>query len=155
MASEHSANIFENVSSFVKAAVRYISVDEQVSLEMLDRIETSLAESKRMADEELAKLCEDKVRQPITYNHYYTENVQKARKNSARDWVKKAMEDASIEYYSGKLHISNTTADGEKLLNALQRQVSVDMDDQACSEALAGFSAYYKASPDSANVARV
>ncbi len=44
------------------------------------------------------------------------------------------------------LHISNTAADADKLLNALQRQVSVNMDEQACSEVLAAFSAYYKVS---------
>lgn len=146
MAAEHLANVFENLSSFVKAAVRYVSADDQVSLEMLDRIETSLFESKQLSEDELEGLCEDEAQQPITYNHYYTDNVQNSQRDGARTWVKQAMEDASIEYYNGKLHISNTAADGEKLLNALQRQVSVDMEERACSEALAGFSAYYKVS---------
>ncbi|KAK0871010.1 hypothetical protein LTR87_013059 [Friedmanniomyces endolithicus] len=144
MAHEHLADVFENLSAFVKGAVRYVSADDQISLEMLDRIESSLLESKQTSEEELLKLCEDEAQQPITYNHYYTDNVQKARQASTRKWIKKAMKDASIEYYNGKLHISNTAADGEKLLTALQRQILIDMDDQACSEVLAGFSAYYK-----------
>ncbi|KAK4966456.1 hypothetical protein LTR42_011621 [Elasticomyces elasticus] len=144
MAKEHLTDVFESLSAFVRAAVRYVSADDQVSVEMLDRIESSLLESKQTSEEELLKLCEDEAQQPITYNHYYTDNVQKARQTSTRKWIKQAMEDASIEYYNGKLHISNTAADGEKLLTALQRQVLIDMDDQACSEVLAGFSAYYK-----------
>jgi hypothetical protein len=56
------------------------------------------------------------------------------------------MQDAAVGVYNGKLHISNTAADADKLLNALQRQVSVNMDEQACSEVLAAFSAYYKVS---------
>ncbi|KAK5708504.1 hypothetical protein LTR17_020635 [Elasticomyces elasticus] len=144
MANEHLADVFESLSAFAKAAVRYVSADDQVSIEMLDRIESSLLESKQTSEEELLKLCEDEAQQPITYNHYYTDNVQKARQASTRKWIKQAMQDASIEYYNGKLHISNTAADGEKLLTALQRQVLIDMDDQACSEVLVGFSAYYK-----------
>lgn len=146
IASEHLADIFGKVKQFVEDAVRYVSFDDQVSVEMLDRISNSLNDSKWSADKELEKLCDDKSQQPITYNHYYTNNIENARRETTRNWVKKAMQDASIGVYNGKLHISNTAADAEKLLNALQRQVSVDMDDQACAEVLAGFSAYYKVS---------
>ena len=146
IASEHLAGIFDKVRLFVRDAVQYVSVDDHVSIEMLDRISILLGQSKRKADEELEKLCDDKSQQPITYNHYYTDNIQNARREATRNWVKQAMQDASIGVYNGKLHISNTAADAEKLMNALQRQVSIDMDDQACSEVLAGFSAYYKVS---------
>lgn len=131
---------------FVRDAVEYVSADEHVSMEMLDRVDTLLEDSKRKADEELEKLWDDHSQHPITYNHYYTDDIQNARRDATRTWIKKAMQDASIGVYNGKLHISNTAADAEKLLNALQRQVYVDMDDQACEEVLAGFSAYYKVS---------
>ena len=127
-------------------AVQYISVDNQVSSEMRERIGDLLDESMQQANEELDKLCDDKSQQPITYNHYYTDNIANSRRDTARNWVKKAMQDAAVGVYNGKLHISNTVADADKLLNALQRQVSVNMDEQACSEVLAAFSAYYKVS---------
>lgn len=146
IASEHLAGIFDKVKLFVEDAVQYISVDDQVSAEMLERISNLLNDSKQSADKELEKLCNDESQQPITYNHYYTNNIENARRDTTRNWVKKAMQDASIGVYNRKLHIRNTAADAEKLMNALQRQVSVDMDDQACAEVLAGFSAYYKVS---------
>lgn len=129
---------------FVRDVVKYVSADEHVTMEMLDRVGMFLEDSRQKAEEELEKLWDDHSQQPITYNHYYTDNIQNARRDATRNWIKKAMQDASIGVYNGKLHISNTAADAEKLLNALQRQVYVDMDDQACSEVLAGFSAYYK-----------
>ena len=129
---------------FIDDAVQYISVDDQVSAEMLERIGDLLNESKQGAFEELDKLCNDKSQQPITYNHYYTDNIENARRDTTRNWVRRAMQDAAVAVYNGKLHISNTAADADKLLNALQRQVSIDMDEQACSEVLAAFSAYYK-----------
>lgn len=125
-------------------AVQYISIDDQVSSEMHERIGDLLDRSMQHAIEELDKLCADKAQQPITYNHYYTDNIANSRRDTARNWVKEAMQDAAVEVYNGKLHISNTAADADKLLKALQRQVTVNMDEQACSEVLAAFSAYYK-----------
>ena len=127
-------------------AVQYISIDDQVTSEIRERISDLLDENKQRAIEELDKLCGDKSQQPITYNHYYTDNIANSRRDTARNWVKKAMRDAAVGIYNGKLHISNTAADADKLLNALQRQVSLNMDEQACSEVLAAFSAYYKVS---------
>ena len=102
-------------------AVQYISVDDQVSSEMRERIGDLLDESMQQASEELDKLCNDKSQQPITYNHYYTDNNANSRRDTARNWVRKAMQDAAVGVYNGKLHISNTAADADKLLNALQR----------------------------------
>lgn len=146
IALNHLANVFGNVKLFVRDAVEHISLNEHVSTEILHRVGAFLEDSRQQADEELEKLWDDHCQQPITYNHYYTDNIQNARRDATRNWIKKAMQDASIGVYNGKLHISNTAADAEKLLNALQRQVYVDMDEQACEEVLAGFSAYYKVS---------
>jgi hypothetical protein len=52
--------------------------------------------------------------------------------------------EASAYDWNGKLHISNSTVDAEKLLASLQKRIFVDQDAQACTEALAGLSAYYK-----------
>lgn len=56
------------------------------------------------------------------------------------------MREATDHEWNGKLHISNSAVDGQKLLAALQRRINVDMDLQACEEALAGLNAYYKVS---------
>ena len=54
------------------------------------------------------------------------------------------MNEASAQDWNGKLHVSNNSVDAEKLLASLQRRITVDMDAQACTEALAGLSAYFK-----------
>lgn len=146
IAKAHVADVLQKVRLFMDDAVQYISVDDQVSSEMGERISDLLDDSMQQASEELDKLCSDKAQQPITYNHYYTDNIANARRGAMRNWVREAMQDAAVGVYNGKLHISNTAADADKLLNALQCQVSVNMDEQACSEVLAAFSAYYKVS---------
>ena len=54
--------------------------------------------------------------QSITYNHYYTNNVQKARQQSTRNFDQKVMNEASADDWNGKPHISNNAVDAEKLL---------------------------------------
>uniref|UniRef100_L7IQ43 Interferon-induced GTP-binding protein Mx2 n=1 Tax=Pyricularia oryzae (strain P131) TaxID=1143193 RepID=L7IQ43_PYRO1 len=93
---------------------------------------------------ELDKLRKDEQRQPITYNHYYTDNIQKSRHGFLREAVEGAIKETASSDYHGKLHVSNIPMDIEKFLEAMKRKVNVDMDDQACAEALAGLEAYYK-----------
>lgn len=93
---------------------------------------------------ELQKVCDDEKLQPITYNHYYTDNIQKSRQNATRAAIERALKQTTDLH--GALHISNTPADKERLLTSLQKHVTVDMDQQACEEAKSGLDAYYKVS---------
>lgn len=144
IAVEHLASVHCEITNFVEAALRYIVKDELVLTELMDNTQAALQKNLVEARRELGNLCEDENRQPITYNHYYTDNVQNARQESTRKAIQQAVKSASAEDWNGKLHISNTSVDSEKLLASLQKRVIVDMDEQACAEALAGLSAYYK-----------
>ncbi|KAK0932876.1 hypothetical protein LTR29_015546 [Friedmanniomyces endolithicus] len=93
---------------------------------------------------ELEVLIEDERHQPITYNHYYTDNVQKARQSDSQDLIKTIMRNAAEDDYGGALHVSNNSIDMQRLIKARQMRVIVDMDEQACAEARAGLNAYYK-----------
>ena len=44
-------------------------------------------------------------------------------------------------------HVSNNNFDAAELLSALQSRIIVDMDEQACVEALSGLRADYKVTP--------
>lgn len=101
-----------------------------------------LEETEKNALGELEKLVEDERRSPLTYNHYYTDNVQKAR----LDAQKKAVENAvSAERdVHGKLHVSNVHVDIQKFIAAIGSRITVDMDEQACHEAITELDAYYK-----------
>lgn len=140
----HLTRIREKISMFVEAVLQYLTNDEQVLAELLDFTSISLRQSSKTAMEELEKLRQDERQQPITYNHYYTDNVQNSRQESTRRLLRKAMDDTRAHDRNGKLHVSNNAPDAEKLLNSLQRRIIVNMDEQACTEALAGLSAYYK-----------
>lgn len=101
-----------------------------------------LEETEKNALGELEKLIEDERRSPLTYNHYYTDNVQKAR----LDAQKKAVENAvSAERdVNGKIHVTNVHVDIQKFIAAIGSRITVDMDEQACHEAITELDAYYK-----------
>jgi len=121
-----------------------VIVEEKVRSEIL-KLSTSALETRReKAQAELQKIIDDENRQPITYNHYYTDNIQNARQDSLKKAIQNAMKGAVNEDWNGKFHVSNNQLDSDKLLASLQKRVVVNMDDQACSEALAGLTAYYK-----------
>ncbi|MCJ1391566.1 hypothetical protein MMC18_004430 [Xylographa bjoerkii] len=144
IAENHLTTIYDEIAEFVVSALSHITKDEGVQTELSDIILVSLQKNRQAAEAELRKLCEDEEQQPITYNHYYTDNVQKARQDSTRKLIRKAMNDATAQDWNGKLHVSNNTVDAEKLLASLQSRIVVNMDGQACAEALAGLQAYYK-----------
>lgn len=144
IAETHLETLHDKITAFVKAVLHHLAKDEQVLVELLEMTVVSLQRSKKVAKDELQKLLEDEKQQPITYNHYYTDNVQHSRQESTRKLLKKAMAETKAYDWNGKFHISNNSFDAEKLLASLQKRVVVNMDGQACAEALAGLSAYYK-----------
>lgn len=106
-----------------------------------------LEDGKILANDEVQRLLADEKRQPIAYNHYYTDNIQNARESSMKDSMHKAMRAAVEKDWHGKFHASNTPLELEKVLASLQKRVIVKMDDQACAEAMGGLQAYYKVIP--------
>ena len=106
---------------------------------------TQLEVDKAHAFAELRKILDDERRQPITYNHYYTDNIQNARQDALKKHMQHAMKCMVDEDWNGKLHVSNTPMDSERLFASLQKRVIVvNMDEQACNEAIAGLNAYYR-----------
>lgn len=103
-----------------------------------------LFQAEKLAFEELAKLVEDEGRSPMAYNHYYTDNVQNARQETMKLSVKKAVEMFTDEDCEGKLHISNNTNGIGRFIAALQTKINVNMNEQACKEALTELNTYYK-----------
>jgi hypothetical protein len=147
IAEEHLETVYGEISNFVTSALSYLIQDTQVRNEVAEIIQSSLQQRKQGAHDELQELDRDeRQHQPITYNHYFTDNVQKSRQNSIHKQLRTAIQDARDNEWNGKIHISNNTVDAERLIGSLQRRIIIDMDEQACSEALAGLQAYYKVS---------
>ncbi|EXJ87644.1 hypothetical protein A1O1_04568 [Capronia coronata CBS 617.96] len=82
---------------------------------------------------------------PITYNHYFIENLQKLRQKRQRQLLSKKLDqffgtnsDEGLTWCEGR------TVDVKSLLTTLTESSMPDMDRFACSEAIDGMMAYYK-----------
>ena len=110
----------------------------------MEMARTNLQEHMKCATEELQKLWQDEKHHPVTYNHYFTDNIQKSREKLTKDVLKRAVTETRDQDWNGKMHISNVQMDMDRFLNCLQQRVQVNMTEQACTEALSGLQAYYK-----------
>jgi hypothetical protein len=146
LASDHIELVYNELKSFITGLAKHINQEERITLEISKQVNEHLATHMGDAEKELLILVEDEQQQPITYNHYFTDNVQKARQNASRDLINKIVKDTADDDSHGAMHISNNGIDVKRLVSALQKRVIVDMDEQACSEVRAGLDAYYKVS---------
>ncbi|KIW22041.1 uncharacterized protein PV07_12559 [Cladophialophora immunda] len=144
IAQDHVHAIGNVVNEFVEAAIHHCCPDTNVADEILELVRTSLQENMTCATEELRKLWEDEQHQPITYNHYFTDNIQKAREQVTKNVVKRAVVETKEQDWNGKMHISNIQMDMDRFISGLQQRIQVNMTEQACVEALSGLRAYYK-----------
>ena len=64
--------------------------------------------------------------------------LQNARQESTRSLIERPITKASADDSNGKLHISNSAVDDEKLLASLRKRIIVGMDVQDCTGTLAG-----------------
>jgi len=83
---------------------------------------------------------------PITYNHYFTETVQKARQDHAeKDQARRLNLFFGLKPDAGSSYINPSLPfETGKLLNAINQRDEQDMDRYACSEAIDCMQAYYK-----------
>ncbi|RFU80662.1 interferon-induced gtp-binding mx [Trichoderma arundinaceum] len=144
IAESHIHDILKIVSQWLRLAVERLIQEESMRNEIHGILEEWLETTEDLALEELERLIEDERRAPLTYNHYYTDNVQKSRLDAQKKAVRKAI---NAEHdYRGQLHINNITDDIERFVSAIGSRVTVDMDEQACEEAITKLHAYYKVS---------
>ena len=143
-ARSHLDRIAKTLASFVQLAVTHLEPSEHLSRVMMEHINGLLSRHIDTAAHEPHKLCADIDEPPLTYNHYYTYNVQKERDHSTKRTFDEAFKTgrslAGFKWGSGGTHAVLP----DKMLAALKSHVTVDMEKQACSEALIGLRAYYK-----------
>ncbi|KAL3475553.1 dynamin GTPase [Aspergillus californicus] len=144
IARDHLDAVAALVSSFLQAALEFVIKDTRVRQNVQNCVSKTVQGDIQRAIDELRLLLEDEARQPITLNHYYTDNIQKARNDQSKRQIQDSLHNSIQTDWNGKFHINNSTESIDKLVLSLQQQVIVDMTKQACSEAQNDLSAYYK-----------
>ena len=84
---------------------------------------------------------------PITYNHYFTETIQKARQeHEKKNMLRPLKAFFKVKPHTGSSYIQPPAFNTADLLDALTQRTEEDPDRYACSEAVDCMEAYYKAS---------
>lgn len=145
IAQSHIDKVWKAAKEFLKLAATYIA-DVATSRALFQKIFepalNQLLESVHLKIAEL--LIPHQKSHPITYNHYFTETLQKVRsersKNEFSRIVKNFFEVSNLEneFFAGQ-HYNLS-----RLVTALTQGTEPDMNRLACSEALDCMEAYYK-----------
>lgn len=83
------------MDEFIRAALEHVVQEEGVLWEISQLIIESLDRNARAGRSELGRLLEDERQRPITYNHYYTDNIQKSRQDFLKNSIEKAMREVT------------------------------------------------------------
>jgi GTP-binding protein EngB required for normal cell division len=142
IARKHLRQTVFLVYRFTSSVLEFVIKDPIAQQRLHQEITRTLEHNTQKADQELEKLLADEARQPITYNHYYTDNIQKARHDRAKKQVEDALNGTLKRDLKGRFVFGS----GElaSMLANLQKRVMTDMTEQACSEARTDLDAYYK-----------
>ncbi|RDH26898.1 Dynamin family protein [Aspergillus welwitschiae] len=144
IARRHLDKTVSIVSQFIQCALKHVIKDMKVRESVSKVIDATLEMDIRHAHEELETLLDDEKRQPITYNHYYTDNIQKSRQKHSRKQLQESIDSAIEGEWNGRFHFQNSSDEVRRLVTALQDRVVVNMTEQACIEARNDLAAYYK-----------
>ncbi|KAK8123023.1 Interferon-induced GTP-binding protein Mx, partial [Apiospora sp. TS-2023a] len=143
MAQHHVVAVLSHVKKWIVTAITKTVPDEKLRREVAIICNSWIDGTRDRALAKLQKLLDDESRQPITYNHYYTDNIQKAREDALGAKVEEALKFACTW---GSIHdgIQSHQEQYKQLSDSLKSRITVDMDEQACSESMIALNAYYK-----------
>ncbi|KAL9128773.1 MAG: hypothetical protein Q9217_002622 [Psora testacea] len=146
LARQHLQNVWQAARSFLDLLISNLA-DEPTSEALLDQVIDPLMDQKltemNQKLEEILKPYQSS--HPITYNHYFTETIQKVRETRheaeiARKLSKFLGHKEGTVFHSAEVKNARVSS----LLSALSSRTEADMDRYACSEILDCMEAYYK-----------
>ena len=146
LARRHLENSWQAARSFLDLLIGHLADEPTADALMGQVIDPLMEEKLRAMNQKLDELLKPhQTGHPITYNHYFTETIQK---------IKEKRHEADIARRLRKFlgHKENSTVDNlsvknariQSLLSALTSKTEADMDRFACSEILDCMEAYYK-----------
>ncbi|KAH1345236.1 hypothetical protein KXX25_009504 [Aspergillus fumigatus] len=145
IARDHVNAITDLVYQFVQSACAFVIKDTNARQTISSIITEKLGDNAKGALHELSKLLADEAGYPITYNHYYTDNVQRARNNRWRQDLRTSLNNAITQDWNSRFHVNNSPDEISRLVTSLQNHhIIVDMEERACYEAEMDLDAYYK-----------
>ncbi|ESZ90930.1 dynamin family protein [Sclerotinia borealis F-4128] len=145
IARDHIAFVWKDTKTCMHLALEYVA-DPATSKALFQTIfEPALKKLLDGLHEKTADLLKSHQEgHPITYNHYFTDNLQKARNKRSRDACTKIIKSFFGVDKLGPSTFVNQSVNLDQLVTALVDRTEPDMNRFACSEAMDCMLAYYK-----------
>ncbi|KAH9865175.1 hypothetical protein IAQ61_009122 [Plenodomus lingam] len=139
LASMHISKVARACKDFITTVVQDNAPAEFQERLAAINVDAALARSWSDAKEELRKVLKDKARHPSTYNHYFTTTIQKMRQRKHQKMTQDAAEKSEATTNDGQ-----TILYPDKLAQAMENAIELNMDIFSSTEALDTQRAYYK-----------
>ncbi|KAL6900374.1 P-loop containing nucleoside triphosphate hydrolase protein [Trichoderma evansii] len=143
IAKFHIDSILKTVTQWIHLAVEHLILEDNMRDQILIILTEWLENTEMKALEELGKLIEDEQRAPLTYNHYYTDNVQKSRADIEKKVIENEIQ-AGLDRQGRAAGSTTINLNIQKFIAGIRSRIIVDMDEQACNNASTELEAYYK-----------
>ncbi|KAF3291428.1 hypothetical protein TWF970_000641 [Orbilia oligospora] len=143
VAQAHLLKVYQCIYNFSKKCLGDVLKDDQILRKMYPEVHDSLAKTLEKAKDELNRLWGDELRFPMTYNHYYSDNIQKARRDGLSDLVINTVRGVT-EAELGSRVKDRYIYEASLQHSLCSAKIVVDMEAQACNEATESLRSYYK-----------
>ena len=140
IARRHLQAVWDATRSFLDLLMSHVA-DKSTSDALLSQVTDPLMDKKlTKMTEKLDELMKPyKAGHPITYNHYFTETIQKTRRQHQDDEIRRKLQPVFPQTRKSYDAISL-----KDIVSALDNGTETDMDRYACSEILDCMEAFYK-----------
>lgn len=148
MATKHVERVFQVSKVFFESLLgEKCPKDIHTRLSAL-KVADTLQNRCQSALAEVEKLTRDKREFPSTYNHYYTDTIQKKQGDRMRSRLEQAIEKSSTEHFNSGCHSTHTSTrvDVGAVVTQVYSQVDRDMVHYSCDHLLDCVLALYKVS---------
>ncbi|KAF8538787.1 P-loop containing nucleoside triphosphate hydrolase protein [Trichophaea hybrida] len=142
LAPNHLDSVYNACEVFLGLALPYLTTKE-IASPIMHRINIAMKERLENAKKELGKMLTDRRKQAITFNHYYTVDIQKSRQKQLLDNLKATLSspNATMVARNGIREEGYTMSEIKECLTKI---ITSDMDEYACEEVLRSMLAYYQ-----------
>ena len=143
IATQHISTVASACKEFVDTVLQDTAPSEFKGRLAALNVDGALIQALDGAKEELHKVLKDKARHPTTYNHYFTTTIQKVRQRKHQKITMKASKASEVKIYDRNDDLC-THVDPDKLTEAMEKAIELDMDVFSSQEALDTERAFYK-----------
>ena len=149
IARRHINLVASSCCAFVLHVVSQLATPEVETKLLSLTVLPALKAAQKAALNELELLIEDKKRHPITYNHYFTDTLQRLQDARRMDKITEIAKNATVNvsqksFSPGPGYENIDYINPDKFNKAIQSSMSRNMDEVAAEQALDAHDAYYK-----------